>query len=662
MSRSHVRAALLAAAALSLSAASAASAATVHVETAGADGPACGPVATPCASLATAVANAASGDEIAIGAGTFPTGGVVVGAKSLAINGAGEGQTFLDGEDATNLTSDGMLRFNGNGTSSSVRDLSFVRVARRPPMSARRFSIAALPGTGNSVDVTVERVTIVGSADIETGIYSANNGGTLVVRDSTVSNFAGNTILLERHTGPATIDGNTLTTAIANSGIFVFTYSAAVVTGAQTFTGNTITSPGSGLAVQSGFTGTTDAAFTGGMTIAGNRIDSQGTGVGVANVSAVADGGAGGVGGLVVRDNDLSSTAGMGVRIAGGRIADPAIVGNVIVGRPTGISIANAAAGHGPTGVRAAFNRIVTTTGLANSTATGVDARQNWWGCNGGPGTAGCGTVSGPVTFDPWLVLEAVAPRSATLGSSVAVRARLTRNSDGFDQASTGRTIPDGAPVAFDGTGGVISGAAATLTAGIAPATFTPDTAGTAVVGVTVDGQRVTTSIDVPTPAASGAPGPDGAPGAEGAPGPDGANGAAGPVGPAGPAGPAGPVGVPEPTVIAQSEPPITGARYKSIRVEPRTGRAVVRLFCPTASRGCTIQLRVSVGKRFLGTRRVTIRAGRTSGVRVSLTSNTRRALLRGSRIRAVLSLRSRDDAGVLVPEIRRDVTLRVAR
>jgi len=32
-----------------------------------------------------------------------------------------------------------------------------------------------------------------------------------------------------------------------------------------------------------------------------------------------------------------------------------------------------------------------------------LNAEYNWWGCNGGPGAAGCDTVSGNADFDPWL-------------------------------------------------------------------------------------------------------------------------------------------------------------------------------------------------------------------------------------------------------------------
>jgi len=45
--------------------------------------------------------------------------------------------------------------------------------------------------------------------------------------------------------------------------------------------------------------------------------------------------------------------------------------------------------------------------GLQNAGTAQVDATQNWWGCSGGPGANGCGTISGSgasgVVFSPWL-------------------------------------------------------------------------------------------------------------------------------------------------------------------------------------------------------------------------------------------------------------------
>jgi parallel beta-helix repeat protein len=35
-----------------------------------------------------------------------------------------------------------------------------------------------------------------------------------------------------------------------------------------------------------------------------------------------------------------------------------------------------------------------------------VNAANNWWGCSEGPGAAGCDTVIGNVTYDPWLPME----------------------------------------------------------------------------------------------------------------------------------------------------------------------------------------------------------------------------------------------------------------
>jgi len=52
--------------------------------------------------------------------------------------------------------------------------------------------------------------------------------------------------------------------------------------------------------------------------------------------------------------------------------------------------------------------------GIANLNAVGVvNARENWWGCPGGPGAWGCATVTGTaVTYTPWLTR----PMDGTLG------------------------------------------------------------------------------------------------------------------------------------------------------------------------------------------------------------------------------------------------------
>jgi predicted outer membrane repeat protein len=57
------------------------------------------------------------------------------------------------------------------------------------------------------------------------------------------------------------------------------------------------------------------------------------------------------------------------------------------------------------------FNRIVGNHAAGGGTGIyggggAADATKNWWGCNAGPGSAGCDTVqaaAGTITFNPWL-------------------------------------------------------------------------------------------------------------------------------------------------------------------------------------------------------------------------------------------------------------------
>ena len=103
-----------------------ADAAVVHVSTSGADSAGCGSAAAPCLTLSQAVASAASGDEVALGAGTFPVPQPINVSKSLTIRGSGETRTFLDGESAP-YSSQAMLRFTTTGTRETVEDLALIR-------------------------------------------------------------------------------------------------------------------------------------------------------------------------------------------------------------------------------------------------------------------------------------------------------------------------------------------------------------------------------------------------------------------------------------------------------------------------------------------------------------------------------------------------------
>lgn len=177
---------------------------------------------------------------------------------------------------------------------------------------------------------------------------------------------------------------------------------------------------------------------------------------------------------------------------------------------------------------RLSFNRIVgNTVALDNETSNPVNAENNWWGCNYGPGVggAGCaGTPNGllclnnnaaitggketpngfacPVDFNPWLVLRLTAvPNTIFVGGTSTLTADLTFNSDNVDTHLSGN-IPDGTPVAFAGNAfGTVAPSNTSTTSGKATSTYTGTAPGTGNVSTTVDMQTVSTSITVnPTP------------------------------------------------------------------------------------------------------------------------------------------------------------------
>ena len=139
-------------------------------------------------------------------------------------------------------------------------------------------------------------------------------------------------------------------------------------------------------------------------------------------------------------------------------------------------------------------NRIVdsVTDGVFSNATTAVDARDNWWGCNDGPGTGDCdaASYSGTAGFldgDPWLVLGLTAvPDIVPVGGPSTATADLRFNSDGIDTSGSG-AIPDDTPVDFAATGGtvdptavgtILGQAISTYTAGAAPGELTAPVAG----------------------------------------------------------------------------------------------------------------------------------------------------------------------------------------
>lgn len=174
--------------------------------------------------------------------------------------------------------------------------------------------------------------------------------------------------------------------------------------------------------------------------------------------------------------------------------------GNNLFGNVVGIS-AGPAVDDAST-VVARCNRIVSNTvGLDHDPGIGdIDADNNWWGCNGGPGAAGCDIVQGApanVSFDPWLLLSLdVLPNPVSPGQMPVVLSDLNTNSDLVDISAT-CTVPDDIPVDFAANGGTLGPPSSSTQNGAADSVLTPTQGGTIPVSTTVDNETVTVDVEV---------------------------------------------------------------------------------------------------------------------------------------------------------------------
>jgi parallel beta-helix repeat protein len=138
------------------------------------------------------------------------------------------------------------------------------------------------------------------------------------------------------------------------------------------------------------------------------------------------------------------------------------------------------------------YNRI---TGVAGGLSiTGyvgpLNAENNWWGCNAGPGHSGCTSAGGLADFNPWLVLRiTAAPSFIFVGGASTLTADLTFNSDNVNTSASG-FIRNGTPATFAGTLGTVNPAVAGTSGGKAQTTYTA--------GATPGAASVTATIDNP--------------------------------------------------------------------------------------------------------------------------------------------------------------------
>lgn len=166
---------------------------------------------------------------------------------------------------------------------------------------------------------------------------------------------------------------------------------------------------------------------------------------------------------------------------------------NTVTGNQTGVLVQSQGLAN------LSFNRIVGNAVGVNNVDGTVTAKNNWWGCNGGPGSVGCSSVVGTVDYAPWMVLGiSASPASIGVGETSTVTADMTHNSDGLVPSTT-EFLPE-MPVTFSATEGTMSPANNIIVGGMATSVFTSTSANNGSASATVDDQTVTTPITVTSP------------------------------------------------------------------------------------------------------------------------------------------------------------------
>jgi hypothetical protein len=355
---------------------------------------------------------------------------------------------------------------------------------------------SALQAFSDEAPVTVAENLVVTTLAIGTSIASAE--GVVAGRDSTVGVLATRNQVHETYGVGPTGDGRAIVA-------FSFEGSAAA-------TDNVVVGvDGAGVSVL----GKVDATASGNRVSSGGAPGVQvggGTGVGLAEGNVVLD--ATGAGVLLVSGYEPATTLrGRGNHVerasaSAFHIGNPApaisptveVSGNTMLDSAAGVTFDAAIDVQPGTSVSARLNRIVgNDVGLDHRGRGSIDATNNWWGCNEGPGQPGCDaiiiadSVNASVDADPWLTLSAIASSPSV---AVAVAGDLTRNSDGQDTSGAGH-LPDDTPVTFSTTFGTLTPTAAGTVDGVAHTTLSADAGGTATVTVALDNASASTTVEL---------------------------------------------------------------------------------------------------------------------------------------------------------------------
>ncbi|MEP7339088.1 MAG: hypothetical protein ABI977_15235 [Acidobacteriota bacterium] len=400
-----------------------------------------------------AITLANPGDTISVAPGTYNEI-VLVNKANLTINGANAGVNACSGtrgaESIVNNTGGGFA-ITANG--SSINGFTVQGVTGLPFNSG---IFIANTVTGAQILNNIVQNNVIGISPSGSNILIQGNN----IRDNNNPGAAsGSGIYTDAGLTNSTINNNcfsnnqNVSTNIIGAPCF-----GSAITG-NSVTNNTVTSGG-------------PFYFLGGtnLTITGN------THTGGSSHAVQIDGG---VNGATIRNNNFANGAFSAIRISNFNCVTPNqnIVANC-----------NRLVNFGDDAIR-----------LSAGAYTGpLNAENNFYGCNAGPGTAGCETITDPdgvTDSTPFLVLTLAAnSNSVFTGQTSTLTASLNTNSVG---AAAGCGI-NGAPVAFASTCGTVNPAATTTVGGTANSTLTASaTTGSCTASATVDNQTVTVPLAV---------------------------------------------------------------------------------------------------------------------------------------------------------------------
>ncbi len=465
--------------------ASLADAAELKVTTGGTDAGNC--QEDPCATIPYAVGQSADGDTIQVGPGEFPastTATRIVLNKSVTIAGA---QAGVDARERDVSPAEETVIVGGNYTGGAIR-LS-APGATVDGVTVRAHEHAAIQGMITSSGYTVRNSILTDNdhgLDLETSATGAEP--TLIERNR----FDGNNrtglqsgIYADGPINNVTISDNFFT-GHANVPVNIAKSSAAgrsdILISGNEFVderhlllldasdvrvlGNTFTDGRSqAISIQGGVTD---------LRIQGNEIDGAvGAGILFASrygsaTSSDATISDNSISGVAVGSGGTSIDSGAGLTLGHvggeepGYAGDLRVEGNRLVGNAGG-------------GIQNDLDKVT------------VEAPNNWWGCNEGPGSAGCDAVSGQVDPVPNVVLSVKAAQlRLRAGDTSAVTATVNTNSAG---QSVSLPVLEGREISFSADQGSVAPGTGKVTDGSVAAKYTSPTAvGPATVTATFDG------------------------------------------------------------------------------------------------------------------------------------------------------------------------------